>query len=369
MGFYDNGIQIERKKPAVKKTKSMQPRKNDSSAKEPQNSDNPTEPESKEDLFFISFRKEILDEMDNRKVATTPENYSIFFEKKLSRSSTDIRKRIEEETRQVYFDIDLKLNKNESSILRALKLIRELLLEIKKISNASSYTRDNLSKKLAHERASNDLAETLTKDINILSSFLIKKEGSLQEKAKEIESIVLDIRDNSDRNIQYGVYNQSFMKRKIEEEIKLVLKHSYDSSFILLDIDKHLLQSGLLEKNRLLYARKAIAKTLLKAVRKSDAVFHYKDSMFGVLLPHTCIKEAEDVSIRISDFIANSGLFVNKEMTKHIRVAMGVVPIFDNNSVDEILAFGLRGIEESYKDKYVDYFIYIGHCKLKNKEK
>ena len=196
---------------------------------------------------------------------------------------------------------------------------------------------------------------TIEGDVSKLNSILKKQSSQMRTLYDETAEIVKKVDNETIFDNQYGVYNKRYLLTKIEQEVSLVREFKHKSSLIMIELSRELIDE-VGNKKAIMLMTRTIARLLLKTSRRSDTVAHYGHGVFAMLLKHTDIKSAEKASERLCDLVSNSNFFLaDREI--ELKISIGITDIDFNYSVEEIVVSSMKGVEEAYKNKNVDYVV------------
>ncbi|NLP18942.1 MAG: GGDEF domain-containing protein [Firmicutes bacterium] len=147
-----------------------------------------------------------------------------------------------------------------------------------------------------------------------------------------------------------GLYNSSYLKARIEEEIARGQRDNQNFTLSFIDLDNFKSvndQYGHLIGDKVL---KQVANILAENIRKSDVLARYGGDEFVLLMPGMKIEQGKKVMKRIEDLVATS------TFTKGIRIGISsgtVVFPGDGDSLDNLLTTADRRMYEKKGKKLV----------------
>ncbi len=147
---------------------------------------------------------------------------------------------------------------------------------------------------------------------------------------------------------QSGLYNSSYLRARIGEEIERCSREGTGFALSFIDLDHFKLvndQHGHLVGDRVL---KQIADLLTENIRKSDVLARYGGDEFVLLMPGTGTEQAEKVMRRIKNAVAASAFLENIKIG--LSSGMAFFPE-DGDSLDKLLT---AADERMYKKKKHD---------------
>jgi len=309
------------------------------------------------------YAKEVLSQLIKDNLPPTPNNFSLYFDRLLEDKSESLRK-------QIMSMLELEENNDAENTIMLEQSLKQGFGSVKNILSvtASLYKNINLMTKILQKRK-NELKEskdeqgslsiisTLEGDVNKLDAILKKQSVSIKSQYDETAKVIKNVENETIFDNKYGVYNKRYLMTKIEQEIALVKEFKHNSSLIMLELSKELVQSVNNEKAIIMMTR-TIARLLLKTSRRSDTVAYYGNGQFSMLLKHTDIDSAKKASERLVDLVANSNFFLgDKEI--ELKIAIGITDINPSYTVEETVVSTMNGIEQSYEDPTCDYAVVL----------
>lgn len=299
------------------------------------------------------FAKSVLSELVGDNVPPIPENYKIYFEKLLDDKSQTFKKRIIE---MMEFE-NIQDNKQafiENKVKKSFTSLSHLLQDIAMIYKNTEVMREVLDKKLG-ELAINsgnlnliNITQTLQNDLKRYSALLEKYSMNVKTSFEEVNHNYKSIQENSDFDPVFGIYNYKFLSKVLSRCAEGYAKYNYQNSLIIFRIKKSVLDSVSAKDQTVL--QKTIAKILQKNVAKGDLVAFYKDGIFAVLLQHTNLTKAQNITQSLIEHIYNTNFFMSgAEVNMDIQAALTL--IHDDVAVDKILERLVKALDSSGKDK------------------
>ena len=310
-----------------------------------------------------TYAKEVLAALIKDGLPPTPNNFSLYFDRLLDDKSQNTSK-------QIISILELEeSNEDENNILLEQNL-KQGFVSVKNILGvtANLYKNMSLMTKILDKRkkelkvsenvdVANGVAESLEGDITKLNNILKKQSSNMKTLYDETASIIKNVENETIFDNQFGVYNKRNLMRKIEQEMELIHKFNHKSSLIMIELARDLKVSVKNDKAIMLMT-KTIARLLLKTSRRSDAVAHYGDGVFAMLLKHTDIESAKKASERLSDLVSNSNFFLG-DREINLKISIGITDITDNSTVEEIVVSAIDGIEKAYQNPKLDFAVLL----------
>ena len=310
-----------------------------------------------------SYSKEVLATLIQDGLPTTPNNFSLYFDRLLENKSHNARA-------QIVSILELEESNDDESTILLESSLKQGFSSVKNILGVTANLYKNmalmtkiLDKRKAELKQNNDLkvakgvVDSLESDITKLSDIVKKQSSNMKTLYDDTAKIIKNVENETLFDNQYGVYNKRNLLVKIEQEIELIQKFKHNSSLIMIELSRELKQDIQNEKAILLMT-KTIARLLLKTSRRSDTVAHYGDGVFAMLLKHTNIESAKKASERLCDLVSNSNFFLaDREI--QLKISIGITDITEIHSVEEIVVSAIDGIEKAYEDTKLDFAVLL----------
>lgn len=312
------------------------------------------------------YSKEVLKELIKDNLPPTPNNFSLYFDRHLEDKSENFRK-------QILGMLELEESNDAENTIMLEQSLKQGFSSVKNILNvtASLYKNINLMTKILQKRKSElddskdaqgalSIISTLAGDVGKLDTILKKQTISLKSQYDETAKVVKNVENETIFDNKYGVYNKRYLMTKIEQEIELVKEFKHNSTLIMIELSKKLIEDVSNEKATIMMTR-TIARLLLKTSRRSDTVAYYGNGQFAMLLKHTDLESAKKASERLVELVSNSNFFLgDKEI--QLKISIGITDINPSYSVEETIVSTMNGIDKAYEDDSCDY-----HVSLKSK--
>ena len=307
------------------------------------------------------YSKEVLKALIEDNLPPTPNNFSLYFDRLLEDKSENLRKQIVsmlelEESNDAENTIMLEQNLKQgfSSVKNILNLTAGLYKNIGLMTKILQKRKSELSES-KDDSASLKIISALETDVLKLNDILKKQNVNLKTQYDKTAKVVKSVESETIFDNQYGVYNKRYLLTKIEKELSLVKEFKHNSSLIMVELDKFLLEEISNEKATILMTR-TIARLLLKTSRRSDTVAYYGSGQFSMLLKHTSIDNAKKTSERLIDLVSNSNFFLaDREI--QLKIAIGITDINPSCSVEETVVNTINAIDKAYEDKSTDFAV------------
>jgi len=307
------------------------------------------------------YSKEVLNALIKDNLPSTPNNFSLYFDRLLEDKSENLR-------RQILSTLELEENNDDENTIVLEENLKKGFSSIKSILGvtANLYKNMSLMVKILEKRkkeleenteiqAAAGIAAALENDVLKLNSILKKQSVSMKTLYDDTATIVKSVDNETIFDNKFGVYNKRYLMTKIEQEKELIGEFNHRSSLIMIELSRDLKKTVSSEKAIMLMTR-TIARLLLKTSRRSDIVAHYGNGVFAMLLKHTDIESAKKASERLCDLVSNSNFFLGDREIQ-LQISIGVTNISTDHSVEEIVVSTMNGIEKAYEDKHIDYAV------------
>jgi len=299
--------------------------------------------------FSLYVLKVLMDE----NIPPTPSNFQIYFEKLLENKPLSFKKRIN--------DLLEAENVNEDEHRARMEMeVKEGFGQIKSIMQVVStvYKNINVMKTIVKKRTSElevntgqlsvtNIASTLSEDLKKLSDLMNKQMATLKTHYEKTGIILKEMESKAVFDSRFGVYNRRYFLQSIENEKLSIEQFNHKSTLVLTKIKDSILNKIVNSKDRMILTRN-VAKLLLKTSRRSDVVAHYGDGVFGMLMKHTDISNAQRACERISDLIYATSFFIgDAEVDTDIELV--IVPIVPENTVELLISLALDALPQTGK--------------------
>ncbi len=310
-----------------------------------------------------SYSKEVLQTLIEEGLPTTPNNFSLYFDRLLEEKSQNTKKHIisildseESNDDENSMVLEQSLKQGFSSVKNILSitanLYKNMSLMTKILDKKKQELQDNSDSNIAK-----NVVTSLESDILKLSSIVKKQSSNIKTMYDETAKIVKNVENETIFDNQYGVFNKRNLMTKLEREIVQIGKFKHKSSLIMIELSRNLKDSISNEKAIMLMT-KTIARLLLKTSRRSDIVAHYGNGIFAMLLKHTDIESAKKASERLCDLVSNSNFFLaDREI--QLQISIGITDVTKDYSVEEIIVSSMDAIEKAYENKNEDYAVLL----------
>jgi diguanylate cyclase (GGDEF)-like protein len=209
-------------------------------------------------------------------------------------------------------------------------IIKEIFGRVLSITNeARLIAEGDLSRKLEIKDVDDEVNE-LSKVLNQLTQRLLGNMEELDRLMNRIEK--LEIKDPLT-----GLYNEGFIRNRLNEEIRRAVLYHRPCSFIILDIDnfRSFHQNfGLLQSETVL---KKISALISESITEIDRAARFGDDSFAVLLPEKNKRTAQEVAEGIRKKIEDN-YTKETDSNKRVTISAGVSenPI-DGINADELI--------------------------------
>jgi diguanylate cyclase (GGDEF)-like protein len=127
-----------------------------------------------------------------------------------------------------------------------------------------------------------------------------------------------------------GLYNESFIRNRLEEEIKRAITYQRPCSFILFSVDKYKEFCSKFNAPIIEAALKKIALVLKESISDIDKAARFSDNEFAIVLPEKNKRQAQSIAEEIRKKIEY--LFKDEPKERQLTVSVGVA----ENPIDGI---------------------------------
>jgi diguanylate cyclase (GGDEF)-like protein len=293
-----------------------------------------------------AFADHVLRELEKRGLPPTPLNYEIYFQELLYKESEEFQERVFEILdREGKKRSDERKNEIEETLQHSLKLTQQLLLLTTKVHGNINIMKNIASKREdeLNVKSSKDIVRLLKFDLGKLDNILGRQSESMKSiYGRAVESAnTLYSHTIFDKN--FDVYNRKYFLESLNNEIEK-MEFFMHSSTILLLIPHRKLTVKHLTKKVAFAVLKTVSKILMEEFKRSDVVSYYGNSIFGVLLTHSTIRESEDKIGRLTKALKHSSLFIGgKEI--ELEVKIGLSDLSPNRKVENSLMKALDALK------------------------
>ena len=305
----------------------------------------------KEKANIYKFSEGVLNELSGDNVPSTPNNYSIYFEKMLDNQPEEFRKEIG----------DIIVANSESSVptngnISIEKEIKQGFIQIKGMLQAVVliYKNLNVMRGLVQKRmdglknntnvlALQNVLSAFNQDLIKLNDLMDKHLDVIKMSYEEVGKMFKAIEEQSIYDTTYEVYNKKFLVVTISSEIESVRRYGYNASFLLVKIkDKFANRvKNLKERNNML---KSMSQLLLRTSRRSDIVAHYGDGCFAMVMKYTDESGTKQACARILNMLSSMPWKIDNEECK-LEVQIVSSMISKTKSTEELLSHALDKLE------------------------
>ena len=314
----------------------------------------------KEKVDIYKFSENVLHELSDDNVPSTPNNYSIYFEKMLDGQPDEFRKEIGD-----MIVINSEISVPSGSNISIEKEIKQGFIQIKSMLQAVVLIYKNLGimqnivKKRVDSLGSNinlltvqNVFNEFLGDLEKLNSLMNKHIEVIKASYEDISRVFKLIEEQSIYDNKYDLFNKKYILNALENELSCVKRYGYRSTFMLVRAKENLLES-LNIKDRNIVLRN-ISKFLLKTSRRSDILAHYGEGTFAMLMRHTDMAGAKKACDRIADMFY-SATFVIGDGELDMNMEICVADLEETKSIEGMISAMLDLLPQSGKntDRFV----------------
>ena len=305
----------------------------------------------KEKANIYKFSEGVLNELSGDNVPSTPNNYSIYFEKMLDNQPEEFRKEIG----------DIIVANSESSVptngnISIEKEIKQGFIQIKGMLQAVVliYKNLNVMRGLVQKRmealktntnilALQNVLSAFNQDLIKLNDLMDKHLDVIKISYEEIGKMFKTIEEQSIYDTSYEVYNKKFFLATIQSEVEAVKRYNYNASFLMVKVRNKFTNriSNLKERNNML---KSMSQLLLRTSRRSDIVAHYGDGCFAMVMKYTDENGTKQACARILNMLSSMPWKIDNEECK-LDVQIVSSMISKTKSTEELLSHALDKLE------------------------
>ncbi|HPL82721.1 MAG TPA: diguanylate cyclase, partial [Candidatus Omnitrophota bacterium] len=159
----------------------------------------------------------------------------------------------------------------------------------------------------------------------------------LDEPTNDLDILTLNVKKLEVKDALTGLYNEAFMRGRLQEEIKRAIAYQRPCAFIIVDVDyfkKYSQAFGSLQTESVI---KRIAALIKDSTREIDRVGRIGDDEFAVILPEKNKRQAQELAEEIRKKVEFS-YGEDADPAKKITISAGVSenPV-DGISSDELI--------------------------------
>jgi len=310
-----------------------------------------------------TYSKEVLQTLIDEGLPTTPNNFSLYFDRLLEEKSQNTKKHIvsildseESNDDENSMILEKSLKQGFSSIKNVLSITANLYKNMSLMTKILDKRKQELQDNQDLSKAK-DVVVSLEGDVLKLNSIIKKQSSNIKTMYDETAKIVKNVENETIFDNQYGVFNKRNLMTKLEHEIEQIGKFKHTSSLIMIELSRDL-KYNITNEKAIMLMTKTIARLLLKTSRRSDIVAHYGNGIFAMLLKHTNIESAKKASERLCDLVSNSNFFLaDKEI--QLKISIGITDVTKDYSVEEIIVSSIDAIEKAYENTNEDYAVLL----------
>ncbi len=281
-------------------------------------------------------------------VAATPENYNIYFEKKLDEKPDNIKQEIKN-----ILEIE-RNNVEEADMMRA-RVFKEGFASTKKtISYAGNIHKTlsrfnlDLQKQLPKIKYAADKQQVRNQG-SLLRDKMFRVHGCIRKNADEMKrhyTQTVEIINRGQQKLHeglYGVYQKHYLFSMLEKETALAKRFRHSTSLLAVRIKDEIIDpiDDPSIKNHLI---RAVARMLLKTSRRSDVVAHHEGATFMLFLRHTDLENAKKNAKRLKAMALESHFFFD-ELEISLDIEIGIALVKSGRSAEESICLALEALD------------------------
>ena len=305
----------------------------------------------KEKANIYKFSEGVLHELSDDNVPSTPNNYSIYFEKMLDNQPEEFRKEIGDII-VVNSESSVPTNSNisiEKEVKRGFIQIKSMLQAIVLIYKNLNVMRGLVQKRMdalkdnTNVLALQNVLSAFNQDLINLNKLMDKHLDVIKMSYEEIGKMFKAIEEQSIYDTTYEVYNKKFLVATISSEVESVKRYGYKASFLLVKIKDNFANrvKNLKERNNML---KSMSQLLLRTSRRSDIVAHYGNGCFAMVMKYTDENGTKQACMRILNMLSSMPWKIDNEECK-LEVQIVSSMISKTKSTEELLSHALNKLE------------------------
>ncbi|MEK6715600.1 MAG: diguanylate cyclase [Candidatus Omnitrophota bacterium] len=158
-------------------------------------------------------------------------------------------------------------------------------------------------------------------EIGEIEKALDKLTARIRDNRRELDTLMQKVKNLEVRDALTGLYNESFIKTRLDEEIKRAIMYQRPCAFIIFSVDryKELCQDLSLPEIELIFKRIAII--LKESITDIDKAARLGEREFALLLPEKNKKQAQNIAEVIKKRIEE---IFRAEPDKHKRITISL---------------------------------------------
>ena len=294
------------------------------------------------------YAQEVMDEMMHLNVPPTPSNFDAYFDKMLEDKPLDFRKRILE-----ILELEDTREHEQQTLME--QHIKDAFVNIKKFMQLVNLIHKNLrrlvvliDKRRYELKATADkvsvitLLDVLEKDMQSMNEIIKKESKTIKSTYETTSELVHKAQELAIYDSRFGVYKKKYFIHKVEQETKLIKEFHYESSIMMVQVSKKLLEKIESQRVKQIILH-TVAKLLLKASRRGDLVAVYDDEVFAILMRHASVQSAKKMAENLKELVNNANFFVG-DSEIHLDVNIGISRIDLKRAFEVTLVCAFKAI-------------------------
>lgn len=320
----------------------------------------------------VALLKQTLPEMNKRNIATTPENYAIWYEYVNGENAnlSEAIKKVDEDkalfTPEILSSlyVDFIANAHEAAVNQLSDSVREVIYDfLEKVTkegrglNEYAQTLSNFSSKVEDI---NDVAD-IKKLIGHLLNETKKREDATQSMQSSLENMALEMKKmraevsklNSEATTDSltKVNNRRAFDMEIENFVTSTKKNAEPSCLLMLNLDKFAVfnkKFGPTIGDKVL---RFVATLIKNNIKGSDSVARFRGDQFAILLPETCFDGALVVAENIRERLSKQTLSDSAEKIElgTVTASIGVAALEYGETAEQFILKAERGMHNAKK--------------------
>lgn len=300
------------------------------------------------------FAQQVLEKMEQDNIAPTPYNFQIYFDTLLDNTSPEFKQDIDSIRQNEANSGDSQRAKMEKEIKESFGVVKNMVQSITSVYKNITLVKGVIQKRTTelssttNQLAIQNIINNLEGDMKKFDTLVSRQLSSLKTNYEQAVTSLKTIEQESIYDTRYSIYNKKYLLDSMQGEAKAVLAHGYSTSLMFLKV-KDVILSKIPQTKERLTLTKNIAKLLQRTSRRSDAVAHYGEGIFAMLMRHTDIQSAKKACERVSTLVTSSSFFIG-DMDVDMDIELAVIELDGKTSIEETLSLLLDALPKTSKD-------------------
>lgn len=300
------------------------------------------------------FASKVLEKMEQDSIAPTPYNYQIYFDTLLEGTPPEFKQDIDLIRQNEVSSGDGQRAKMEKEIKESFGVVKNMVQSITSVYKNITLVKGVIQKRTTelssttNQLAIQNITNNLEGDMKKFDTLVSRQLSSLKANYEQAVTSLKTIEQESIYDTRYSIYNKKYLLDSMQNELKAVSAHGYSTSLMFLKVKDTILSKIPHTKERLILT-KNIAKLLQRTSRRSDAVAHYGEGIFAMLMRHTDIESAKKACERVCALVTSSSFFIG-EMDIDMDIELAVIELDGKTPIEETLSLLLDALPKTSKD-------------------